>query len=73
MQQYLKLFLRNLKKLNKSEKYRYECELRFISNMELEERRRYLSLVEQARGKKATEHIKQGLVDLWNQKKSKIQ
>lgn len=73
MQLYLKLFLQNLRKLNKSEEYRFECELRYVSDMELQERRNYLALVEQARGKQATDKLKERLVDLWNQKKSKIQ
>lgn len=59
--------------MKKTEKYRFECELRYISNMELQERRNYLALVEQARGKQATDKLKEGLLDLWNQKKSKIQ
>jgi hypothetical protein len=53
-----------------SEKYRHECEIRFIASMNLSERRKYLALVLDKRGVKSLEKLKEGLTKLWTNKKS---
>mgnify|MGYP000196812587 CR=1 FL=1 len=52
-----------------SEQYRHECELRYIANMNLSERRKYLGLVLDKRGVKSLEKLKEGLTELWKNKK----
>lgn len=52
-----------------SEQYRHECELRYIANMNLSGRRKYLGLVLEKRGVKSLEKLKEGLVELWKDKK----
>lgn len=51
-----------------SEKYRHECELRFIASMKLSERRKYLGLVYEKRGSIAVELLKEGLEKIWSLK-----
>jgi hypothetical protein len=52
-----------------SEQYRHECELRYIASMNLSGRRKYLGLVLEKRGVKSLEKLKEGLVELWKDKK----
>jgi hypothetical protein len=52
-----------------SEKYRHECELRYIANMNLQGRRKYLGLVLEKRGVKSLNKLKEGLEQLWKNKK----
>ena len=51
-----------------SEQYRHECEIRYIANMNLKERREYLGLVAQHRGAKAVQQIKAELIQIWKNK-----
>ena len=51
------------------EKHRHECELRFIASMKLSDRRRYLGKVLEKRGIKALNKLKEGLTELWKNKK----
>ena len=51
-----------------SEQYRHECELRYIANMDLSKRRKYLALVLEKRGVNELEKIKEGLTELWKNK-----
>lgn len=53
-----------------SEQYRHECELRYIASMDLSGRRKYLGLVLEKRGIKSLEKLKEGLQELWKNKKS---
>ena len=53
-----------------SEKYRHECELRYIASMMLSERRRYLGKVLEKRGVVALDKLKEGLTELWIKTKS---
>ena len=53
----------------KSERYRHECELRYIASMKLSERRRYLGKVLEKRGVVALNKLKEGLTELWKNKK----
>jgi hypothetical protein len=53
-----------------SEKYRHECEIRYIASMDLSGRRKYLALVLDKRGVKSLEKLKEGLTKLWTNKKS---
>ena len=52
-----------------SEQYRHECELRFIARMNLSGRRKYLALVLDKRGVEQLERLKEGLIELWKNKK----
>lgn len=52
-----------------SEEYRFKCELKYISQMNLSGRRKYLGLVLEKRGVKALEKLKEGLTELWKNKK----
>ena len=52
-----------------SEQHRFNCELRYIANMDLSGRRKYLSLVLEKRGVKQLEKLKEGLTELWKNKK----
>jgi hypothetical protein len=51
-----------------TEKYKHECELRYIANMDLSGRRKYLALVLEKRGVNELEKIKEGLTELWKNK-----
>jgi hypothetical protein len=53
-----------------SEKYRHECELRYIASMKLSERRIYLGKVLEKRGVVALNKLKEGLTELWTKTKS---
>ncbi len=53
-----------------SEKYRHECELRYIARMKLSERRMYLGKVLEKRGVVALNKLKEGLTELWTKTKS---
>jgi hypothetical protein len=55
---------------NYSEKYRHECELRYIASMKLSERRMYLGKVLEKRGVVALNKLKEGLTELWIKTKS---
>ncbi len=56
-----------------SEQYRFKCELRYIASMKLSERRRYLGKVLEKRGVVALDKLKEGLTELWtNKKQSKV-
>ena len=48
-----------------SEKYRHECELRYIASMDLSGRRRYLGMVLEKRGVVALNKLKEGLEKIW--------
>lgn len=52
-----------------SEKYRHECELRYIASMNLSGRRKYLALVLDKRGVKSLEKLKEGLTEIWKKNK----
>lgn len=56
-----------------SEEYRFKCELKYISKMTLSERRQYLGKVLEKRGVVALNQLKEGLTELWKDKKSKSQ
>lgn len=71
MKQLQQLDLGNLS--SSFEKYRHECELRYIASMNLSERRKYLGLVLEKRGVVTLEKLKEGLTKLWTDKKSKTQ
>ena len=51
------------------EQHRFECELRYIASMDLSGRRKYLGLVLEKRGVKQLEKLKEGLTELWKNKK----
>jgi hypothetical protein len=53
-----------------SDEFRHECELRYIANMDLNGRRKYLALVLDKRGVKSLEKLKEGLTELWIKTKS---
>lgn len=52
-----------------TEQYRFECELRFIASMDLSGRRKYLGLVLDKRGVSELNRLKQGLEQIWKNKK----
>ena len=56
-----------------SEQYRHECELRYIASMDLSGRRHYLGKVLQKRGVVALNKLKEGLEQIWKNKKSMSQ
>ena len=53
-----------------SDKFRHECELRYIASMKLVERRKYLGKVLEKRGVVALNKLKEGLTELWKKNKS---
>lgn len=53
----------------RSEQYRHNCELRYIASMSLSERRKYLGLVLEKRGVDALNKLKEGLEQIWKNKK----
>jgi hypothetical protein len=53
-----------------SEKYRHECELRYIASMNLSGKRMYLGKVLEKRGVVALNKLKEGLTELWTKTKS---
>jgi hypothetical protein len=52
-----------------SEKYRHECELRYIASLNLSGRRKYLELVLEKRGVQQLEKLKEGLHQIWKNKR----
>lgn len=52
-----------------TEEYRHECELRYIASMTLSERRQYLGKVLEKRGVVALNQLKEGLTELWKDRK----
>ena len=52
-----------------SEEYRHKCELRYVASMNLSARRKYLGLVLEKRGIKSLNKLKEGLTELWKNKK----
>ena len=52
-----------------SEQYRHECELRYIASMNLSGRRKYLAAVLEKRGVESLDKLKEGLTELWKDKK----
>jgi hypothetical protein len=53
-----------------SDEFRHECELRYIANMDLSGRRKYLGKVLEKRGVVALDKLKEGLTALWKKNKS---
>ena len=51
-----------------SEEYRHDCEVRFVSRMDLSGRRKYLGGVLEKRGVKAQQRLKDSLEELWKTK-----
>lgn len=47
------------------EQHRHECEVRWVAEFVLPERRKYLDVVEQKRGLKARKRLEEGLKELW--------
>ena len=52
-----------------SEEYRFKCELKYISQMDLKGRRHYLGLVLEKRGVVALNQLKEGLEKIWKNRK----
>ncbi len=52
-----------------SEEYRFKCELKYISQMDLSGRRKYLALVLEKRGVESLDKLKEGLTELWKNRK----
>ena len=50
------------------ENYRHECEVRFIAQMPLQERRKYLVLVMEKRGLAERKRLEGSLFVLWERK-----
>lgn len=51
------------------EKHRFECEVRFIAKMPLQERRKYLTLVGEKRGLASRKELEAALLQMWKEKK----
>jgi len=54
----------------KSEKYRHECEVRYLASLPLQTRRKVLSLIGDARGRETQQRLQDELTILWKNKKS---
>ncbi|MDN7965494.1 hypothetical protein QZM92_26295 [Burkholderia multivorans] len=52
-----------------SEEWRHRCEVKTIAEWDLKQRREYLELVKQKRGEAAAQRLKEGLTELWKQRK----
>ena len=48
-----------------SEEWRLECEVRWLTNLPLETRRKVLGLIEDARGKQARQILEAELIKIW--------
>mgnify|MGYP003348409131 CR=1 FL=1 len=55
-----------------SEKWRHECEVRWIANQPLEIRRKVLGLIEDARGKSARQTLESELIKVWKSKSTQM-
>lgn len=53
---------------NISEKYRHECELRWMLRLSLQSRREHLAKVEEIRGIQSRKRLEEGLLELWNKR-----
>lgn len=51
-----------------SEKYRHECEVRWLASQPLETRRKVLGLIGGARGYEAQKKLEAELIQLWKNK-----
>ena len=51
-----------------SEKYRHECEVRWLTKLPLETRRKVLGLIEDARGKETRQILEAELIKVWKSK-----
>lgn len=49
--------------------HRFECEVRFIAKMPLQERRKYLTLVGEKRGLDSRKELEAALLQMWKEKK----
>lgn len=49
--------------------HRFECEVRFIAKMPLQERRKYLTLVGEKRGLASRKELEAALLQMWKEKK----
>ena len=58
-----------LKKFTYSEEFRHQTEVRFVAKMDLSGRRRYIASVMEKRGVEAANKLKEGLEELWLNKK----
>lgn len=56
-------------KFTYSEEHRNACEVRWLSNLPLQQRRDYLQLVEDKRNRQAREKLEQGLIELWKNRR----
>lgn len=57
--------------LLESERYRQDCEVRYVFTLPFEERRGYLEKVEKARGKKHTDILKELIQKEWFRRRKK--
>ena len=55
--------------MNSSEEWRFDCEVRFIANMPLKQRREYLVLVMEKRGLASRQALEAALLQMWKEKK----
>jgi hypothetical protein len=51
-----------------SEEYRHDCEVRWLTKLPLETRRKVLGLIEDARGKQARQTLEAELIKVWKNK-----
>ena len=51
-----------------SEEYRHACEIRWLANISLQERRNHLQLVESKRGLSSRQRLEKDLIELWKTK-----
>lgn len=51
-----------------TEKHRHDCEVRWLANISLQERRNHLQLVEDKRGLVARQRLEKDLIELWKKK-----
>ena len=51
-----------------SEEHRHACEVRWLTKLPLETRRKVLGLIEDARGKEARKTLESELIEIWKNK-----
>lgn len=55
--------------MDKSEKHRHDCEVRWLVSLDLTTRRKVLGLIEDARGQETRKLLEAELIQVWKNKK----
>lgn len=72
MTEHLLSFKKDLRLQSNSEEHRHNCEVRYCIKLPLQERRKYLSKVEDVRGIEERKKLENSLFLLWQKRKNGV-